>query len=495
MTKISINQILIKDRLRLNKGDIESMKDSLLRVGQIHPVLLRTLNSDEVADGKTHQLVAGERRTLGAIAAGWTEIGYTTRESLTEAELHELELEENIRRKDMSWQERAISIAKIHKLKMSQKWAQGEAWGLRETGEMLGMGKSNVNVMVLMAKELESNPNSECWKAEQFSDAWRILMSRLLKPAEDALQKLTPPPSVGISVVEQNVLQLVDSVDNENDLSAEKERYYSNPHNPPNSFEAYWKEKVQHAETIRNTVYLSNQFFNIDCLSFMADNPNRFDHIVTDPPYGIDMDMLEQQNTGMVNIDSVRAEHDVESNLKLLIKFLPLAHYTLKDKGFLCLWCDTVYFEALRQLCEKVNFAVQRWPFIWVKSDFHSNQAAQYNMTKCTEIALIARKKGTLLTRNDIPNYVLSPSSDEITKKLLHPFAKPFAAWRHLIEAVSLPGQTVYDPFLGEGSGVLAALQLNRISFGTELVFSHYDRAIGWIKEFYLKQNSKTIFK
>jgi DNA modification methylase len=152
-------------------------------------------------------------------------------------------------------------------------------------------------------------------------------------------------------------------------------------------------------------------------------------------------------------------------------------------------------FPWLHNIALSAGFSVQRWPFVWLKPNFHSNQAAQYNMTKCTEIALIARKGGILLTRNDIPNFVIHPFGDDMTSKMRHPFAKPFGVWKPLIEAVSLPGQLIYEPFMGEGSGVISMLQLGRNVVATEKVPEHFNAGLEQIKQFYLKQNGKVVFR
>lgn len=495
--KIPIKQILVRDRLRQEKGDVESLAASINRIGLIHPPLLSVL--DPPIDGKTHRLVAGERRFLAMEKLGWTEIPYTTREQLSDDELFEIELEENVKRKDMTWQEHTLSIAKIHKLKCHKNWAEGQRWAIRETSEMLGIPRADIGFMLMVAKELLSDSKSPCWSASSFRDAWRIIPSRELVKAEAELARRAKL-ATGTAAEQKEAAQIISIVDamaNDADaLNEERARYYSNPNNPPDSFDDYWNEKLARAETARNTVYLSSRFFHADCLEFMAQQGcNAVDHIITDPPYAIDMEMLAQENTGMANIDTVRAEHEVEENSTLLTRFISSAFLSLKEKGTLVIWCDAMRFPFLVSECMEVGFSVQRWPFHWIKSDFHSNQAAQYNMTKCTEIALVARKGGTLLTRNDIPNYVMCPFSDDMTKKMQHPFAKPFAAWKPLIEAVSIPGQLIYDPFMGEGSGVLSMLRLNRNVIATELKEQHYNAGMEQIRTFYKQQNNKVIFK
>jgi DNA modification methylase len=60
-------------------------------------------------------------------------------------------------------------------------------------------------------------------------------------------------------------------------------------------------------------------------------------------------------------------------------------------------------------------------------------------------------------------------------KCLSNPFAKPFDVWRTLINNVSIVGQTLLDPFAGEGTMPLAALALGRQVLACELESTHYN--------------------
>ena len=51
----------------------------------------------------------------------------------------------------------------------------------------------------------------------------------------------------------------------------------------------------------------------------------------------------------------------------------------------------------------------------------------------------------------------------------LHPCAKPLKAWSRLLGNISQTGQTVLDPFMGSGTTLRAAKDLNRKAIGIEL--------------------------
>ena len=51
-----------------------------------------------------------------------------------------------------------------------------------------------------------------------------------------------------------------------------------------------------------------------------------------------------------------------------------------------------------------------------------------------------------------------------------HPTPKPIKVWLWLIERMTIKkGQLIYDPFLGSGTTLIAAHQLNRRCYGIEI--------------------------
>jgi len=104
--KISISEIIIKDRVRQEIGDLSSLMKSMQDHGQLNPVTIT----------RNNELIAGHRRTLSAQELGWTYIDATIVDSSTEAEKLQLELEENVHRKDFSPEELLDGYRRLDKL-------------------------------------------------------------------------------------------------------------------------------------------------------------------------------------------------------------------------------------------------------------------------------------------------------------------------------------------------------------------------------------------
>ena len=132
---ISVKDIIIpENRQRKNfpSASNEELKNSIITKGLLNPITLR-------ADGKT--LVAGERRLRAMVELHQNDqpfkcsslevppgqIPFTFLQELSPLELEEAELEENVIRLDISWQEKAVALSRLHTLRQMQAAATGSS--------------------------------------------------------------------------------------------------------------------------------------------------------------------------------------------------------------------------------------------------------------------------------------------------------------------------------------------------------------------------------
>jgi ParB family chromosome partitioning protein len=105
--KIPVKEIVAKDRIRKDMGDIESLAFSFKQYGQITPIIINNKNV----------LIAGGRRLEAAKFLGWETIDAVVLNSNDKLRLLELEVEENKYRKDFDQAETEDAEKKIYKLK------------------------------------------------------------------------------------------------------------------------------------------------------------------------------------------------------------------------------------------------------------------------------------------------------------------------------------------------------------------------------------------
>lgn len=104
---LKINDIKIGQRVRDEYGDMESLANSIKEHGLLHPIVVDS----------NYNLIAGCRRLLACERIGLYEIEVKVLQDVSEKELRILELEENIRRKDLTELEKSKNLVELAEIK------------------------------------------------------------------------------------------------------------------------------------------------------------------------------------------------------------------------------------------------------------------------------------------------------------------------------------------------------------------------------------------
>lgn len=144
MPNIPISDITVhrEDRQRRILTDIDDLADSIARLGLINPI---TIDENNI-------LIAGERRLSACRKLGWTHIPAQLFSDLPPTQRVLIELEENIKRKDLTWQEHTAAIAKYHELCK----LENPLWAEKDTAKALSRTQQSVNQHLTVARELSS---------------------------------------------------------------------------------------------------------------------------------------------------------------------------------------------------------------------------------------------------------------------------------------------------------------------------------------------------
>ncbi len=105
--KVPISSIKIKKRIRKDNGDIATLAASMMRYGQLHPLIITN----------KYVLVSGYRRLLAAQSLGWDTIEAVIVDKTSKLELYELELDENLYRKALTEDELHDAFIHLDKLR------------------------------------------------------------------------------------------------------------------------------------------------------------------------------------------------------------------------------------------------------------------------------------------------------------------------------------------------------------------------------------------
>jgi ParB family chromosome partitioning protein len=105
--QIEIDKIIVKKRVRKTLDDIQPLMESMNKFGQFSPILITA----------KLQLIAGARRLEAAKMLGWDYINASIVDKRKKADLLEIEIEENLQRKDFSHEDLAEGYRRLEKLK------------------------------------------------------------------------------------------------------------------------------------------------------------------------------------------------------------------------------------------------------------------------------------------------------------------------------------------------------------------------------------------
>ncbi|MBB6479056.1 ParB N-terminal domain-containing protein [Spirochaeta isovalerica] len=104
--QLDINKIVINKRVRKNTGDLSQLAESMEKYGQMHPVIVN----------KKMELISGYRRMQCARQLNWKTVFAIVVDINSEPEKLAMELEENLRRKDFTEEEKIEAFKKLAKL-------------------------------------------------------------------------------------------------------------------------------------------------------------------------------------------------------------------------------------------------------------------------------------------------------------------------------------------------------------------------------------------
>lgn len=164
-TILPVSSIIVNrdDRQRRNLENIPELAESIRRNGLINPIVVT----------REGVLIAGERRLTAHKHLGFDQIAVQFAEDLTETEHQIIELEENIRRESLPWQDHVAAVARLHALKAETE----EDWTLEKTAEEINVSPGQISRIMLVKAAIDENVE-EVLEAPKFSTAFNFASRR-----------------------------------------------------------------------------------------------------------------------------------------------------------------------------------------------------------------------------------------------------------------------------------------------------------------------------
>lgn len=186
LTSITIDRAS-RNRRELSADATSALADSIRRLGLIHPIVIT----------REGALVAGETRLEACRALGWSSIPSQYVDEVEPKLLRAIELEENIKRNALPWQDECRAIHEFHILH------RDEGWTISMSAEALGMSETPFKERLAVARELLAE-NPRVLAAPKMSTARGIVKRVDERAAQDeaALLADAPVPQIDSVLVE-----------------------------------------------------------------------------------------------------------------------------------------------------------------------------------------------------------------------------------------------------------------------------------------------------
>jgi len=436
---VPIDSIVIaadRQRREFDLAALNELGEGIKRNGLLHAPVVRFQEGATV-------LVAGERR-LRAIK-DIQELGGEFRYAgslvppglcpivplgeLSPLEAEEAELEENIRRVDLSWQERASASARMMRLRTAQAHEAGlppptvsdiarEVRNIPESSEsarqstVVGLPQTETRNEIIVARHPH---DPEVAAAKSLGDAMKLLKKR-----EEVARHQQLATTVGQTFTSK-----------------------------------------------------SHRLIQGDSLAWLRDAaPAQFDIILTDPPYGMGADEFGDSGRGLDTSAHFYAD-DYETWKQIMAELPARLFLVAKEEAHAYLFCDIGRFPELSALMSAVGWKVFRTPLIWYNPDGYRAPWPDQGAQRKYEAILYAVKGNRKVLK--VAGDVIECRKD---KNLGHPAQKPVILLQELLRRSALPGNTVFDPFMGSGSTVEACHELKLPCTGLEMDQAAYGIAV-----------------
>ena len=411
MLTLDPNEILVsEDRKRKEFGEVGELSESIKKLGLLQPLVIERTE-------KGFELRAGERRLRAILLLKWKEVHCVLLSELSPLQRKEIELEENTRRKNLTWIEEVTLLQEIVKLKKEEN----PSYSVEKDAELRSSSKkqsTQIGIDLALAKAIESYP--ELRKIDTKIDAYRKA-KRLDEIKMRSLEILISPSLLP------------------------KDACFSTP---------------------------SISFFNKDCLLGIKELPdNSIDLIITDFPFGVDLHERHDPSKTWTEVYEDKPEHLLE---KLVPTLASEFHRVLKEGCHFYIFFPTKFHEHFTSHFSAF-FTIPVVPHIWKKRIGGTSYSPYTIYTPNYEMVLYGWK-GKEARKLKSPGYCVL-NFDNVKVKT-HPAEKPIDLLSYLIDQSSLEGEVVLDTFCGSGSIFEACKKMNRKVIAFEMSKTWFELAV-----------------
>ena len=398
MKTVKLADIDASSRYRADMGNIEELAEGIREKGLIQPLCVNS----------NLRLLAGGRRHAACVALGLAEVPVLVREGDDEIDAREIELMENIHRKEMTWQEQSRLTAEIHRLYKEKD----PNWSGRKTAQLIEQSPMGVSRALNLAAGIEVLPElAKCKTADEAMKVMkkaeeRIILEELAKRQGQLIEKAHA--GNGLSTTEKGIAATL---------------------------------KKAHED-----YRIGDAFEGMDHLH---QRHKKFQFIECDPPFGrtrITPEEVDKRN--LTGGHEAKQYIDVPpKEYRAFLKRLAESTYKLADKDcWMIFWFDFVYYRDIMDELTQAGWEPYDTPAIWLKQKLPYQPYP--DMMLNGYFPFIVAKKGRPIMVKERHNNTFLWSPDE---NPYHPHQRPLKLMEDLLTIFVPPTSKVLIPFLGSG--------------------------------------------
>ena len=405
---------ILRDERQRREIDTSSLEDSIRLRGVLVPIIV----TDDLV------LVAGERRLTTCIKLGIPSIPCRFAKDLPADELAVIELEENVKREDLTWQEKTRTIGRLHAIWMRQELD----WRPMRSAERLAM---NVGHLQEYLRVFDAISDPKIAEMPTLAAAKNFLFRKDARGVDNALAMIlegTIKVGTAAAAAPENVVKFP--------VIAAGHPVPAPPAPPP-------------------LLPPEQSILNEDFVKWIREyNGQRFNFLHCDFPYGVGV--FEGKKGGGERADTTY--DDSEETYWILCKELLAARDTiLQASCHIMFWFSMDFYSQTIALFKALapEFIINPFPLVWHKSDGAGITPDPKRGPKRTYETAFLMTRGDRFVATAPANLYSAP-----TDKKYHPSTKPEPMLRHFFRIFVDEHTRMLDPTCGSGSSVRAAESL-----------------------------------
>jgi ParB-like chromosome segregation protein Spo0J len=423
--RLPIGSIVVeRDSRQRREFETKDLERSIQNIGLLNPIIV----------DRNLVLKAGERRLSACKALGHQDIAVRFIEQLSPVEAQIIELEENLNRVDLEWQDQVSAVARIHNLyrELDQDWTQAD------TGEHISLSQGTIAMYLRVNAEMLMDRVA---KASTVREAWGIIQRKDSREHGEALAELLDDTDAALAAPAADG-DLPFPTEGQGSWPASSHTIGADgkhTYTPPRAVAPVDPIKVE---------------------SFLEWGPaykgRKFNLLHCDFPYGIgfaDGPQGRGLEPGEIYDDSPEVYWTLLDCLCLNLDKI------MSVSAHLMFWLSAEHSiqvrtrETFARLAPTLEF--QKFPLIWVKSDNAGIASdSRRNPRHIYETCLLASRGRRQIVK------IVSDAYSAPTDKRLHISTKPEPMLRHFMGMLVDENTSLFDPTAGSGAALRAADEL-----------------------------------